>query len=158
MFHVLHGASPGPPPHSFSCLRPWANALKATVLKLGEATGSMRSHTHKALQCIFLCIWIDLPPMWTNLFINWRSLLLITCRPSTIQIKKSFMFHTKEGLLPLAIHGVFYFKYKVLLFFFKTCFLQLKFATTFCLMQLLFCVMWLLLNCMWQKVFVLYKK
>jgi hypothetical protein len=54
------------------------------------------------------------------------------------------MFYTKEGSLPLAIHGVFDFKYKVLYceqefwfqaygftFFLFKCLLQLKFATFF---------------------------
>lgn len=76
------------------------------------------------------------------------------------------MFYTKEGLLPLVIHGVFDFKYKVLYskqeFWFQahgfTIFFTIEICNYFLSNATTFRVMWLLLNCMWQKVIMLYKK
>lgn len=46
---------------------------------------------HKALQGFLLCIWKHSPPPPTHTqdsFVSWSTILLITCRPSGIQIKK----------------------------------------------------------------------
>jgi hypothetical protein len=53
---------------------------------------------HKALQGFF-CLHFEAPPCNQDLFVSWKTLPQVTCRPSDIWVQRFLMLYAGEGLL-----------------------------------------------------------
>lgn len=83
----------------YPCIKEERSCLCLLLMSWKDVSPTCR---HKTLQDFWLWIWTQLLA-WKNSFISWKSLRLITCKPSTTWIQCSFVFKVVENFATMGL-------------------------------------------------------